>query len=71
MPWLLVVSSTEMSGNYFTMPQGGDMVERIPQKRLDAVGELSGPLLLLASNVSSYMAGSIIVADRGPLSTSL
>jgi len=58
---------TEMSGNYFATEKGKEMVARIPQKRVGAINELTGPLLLLASDASSYMTGSVITVDGGHL----
>jgi len=47
------------------------MIKRIPQRRLGEAWELDGPLLLLASEASSYMTGSVIVADGGHLTSTL
>jgi NAD(P)-dependent dehydrogenase (short-subunit alcohol dehydrogenase family) len=58
---------TEMTGNYFTTAQGQEMIARIPQKRIGALDELGGPLLLLASDASSYMTGSVLSVDGGHL----
>jgi NAD(P)-dependent dehydrogenase (short-subunit alcohol dehydrogenase family) len=43
------------------------MIARIPQQRVGVVHELGGPLLLLASDASSYMTGSVITVDGGHL----
>jgi NAD(P)-dependent dehydrogenase (short-subunit alcohol dehydrogenase family) len=58
---------TEMSGDFFTTDKGREMLGRIPQRRVGDVGELSGPLLLLASDASSYMTGSVLTVDGGHL----
>jgi len=62
---------TEMTGNFFTTPKGQAMMERIPLKRVGDPAELCGPLLLLASDASSYMTGSVITVDGGHLCQSL
>jgi NAD(P)-dependent dehydrogenase (short-subunit alcohol dehydrogenase family) len=58
---------TEMSGNYFATAKGREMIARIPQQRIGAVEELGGPILLLASDASSYMTGSVLTVDGGHL----
>ena len=40
-------------------------MKRIPQRRLGEFTDLDGPLLLLASDASRYMTGSIVVVDGG------
>jgi NAD(P)-dependent dehydrogenase (short-subunit alcohol dehydrogenase family) len=62
---------TEMTGNFFATPKGKAMMERIPLKRVGDPAELCGPLLLLASDASSYMTGSVITVDGGHLCQSL
>jgi len=58
---------TEMTGNFFVTDSGKQMTGRIPQKRVGNIDELSGPLLLLASDASSYMTGSVLTVDGGHL----
>jgi NAD(P)-dependent dehydrogenase (short-subunit alcohol dehydrogenase family) len=40
-------------------------------KRIGALHELSGPLLLLASDAGSFMTGSTVTVDGGQLCSSL
>jgi len=48
-----------------------EFVKRIPQRRLGEFTDLDGPLLLLASDASRYMTGSIVVVDGGHTVSSL
>lgn len=43
---------------------------RVPQQRVGQLAELDGPLLL-ASDASSYMTGSVIAVDGGHLVNTL
>ncbi|OGV25625.1 MAG: hypothetical protein A3F18_01525 [Legionellales bacterium RIFCSPHIGHO2_12_FULL_37_14] len=46
-------------------PSAKDYLNRIPAKRAGDFADLDGPLLLLASDASNYMNGSIINVDGG------
>ena len=48
-----------------------EFVKRIPQRRLGTFEDLDGPLLLLASDASRYMTGSVVVVDGGHMVSSL
>ena len=52
-------------------PLADDFVKGIPFRRYGEFGDLDGPLLLLASDASSYMTGSTIVVDGGHVVSSL
>jgi len=56
---------TDMTREFFSTPAGQKLVGKIPQRRLGDTEDLDGPLLLLASNASRYMTGSVILVDGG------
>ena len=62
---------TDLNRDFFASEPGQKMIRRIPQRRLGQAGDLSGPLLLLASELSDYMTGSTLVVDGGHLQSSL
>ena len=43
----------------------------VPMGRVGEMDEISGPLLLLASDAGSYMTGSVVTVDGGHLVRSL
>lgn len=57
--------ATELITDYIKSEAGKNFIEQIPFKRPGKYEELNGALLLLASDASSYMTGSIIEIDRG------
>ena len=63
---------TEMNGDYFDTEKGQQYIRsKVPMRRLGVLEELSGPLLLLASEAGSFMTGSVLNVDGGHLSNSL
>ena len=58
---------TDINKDFFATRAGDAMVKRIPQRRLGEPEDLDGPLLLLASDASLYMTGSVITVDGGHL----
>jgi NAD(P)-dependent dehydrogenase (short-subunit alcohol dehydrogenase family) len=58
---------TELNATFFDTEAGQRMIRRIPQRRLGEPADLDGPMLLLASDASRFMTGSVLVADGGHL----
>src|SRR6266851_6150993 len=60
---------TEMNHDFWATPAGERLTKRIPQRRVGAESDLDGAILLLASNASRYMTGSVVTVDGGFLLT--
>jgi NAD(P)-dependent dehydrogenase (short-subunit alcohol dehydrogenase family) len=58
---------SDINKDFFATKAGDALVKRIPQRRLGEPEDLDGPLLLLASDASRYMTGSVIAVDGGHL----
>ena len=58
---------TEINNDFFDTKEGQGYIKSIPMRRLGLESELDGILLLLASDASSFMTGSIIPVDGGHL----
>ena len=56
---------TEMTEDFFATEAGQTYLQRTPPKRLGTLDELTGPLLLLASDASSFMTGVLLPVDGG------
>jgi 3-oxoacyl-[acyl-carrier protein] reductase len=60
---------TEMNHDFWATPPGEKLTKRIPQRRVGRESDLDGAILLLASNASRYMTGSVVTVDGGFLLT--
>jgi NAD(P)-dependent dehydrogenase (short-subunit alcohol dehydrogenase family) len=63
--------ATELNSAFWKTDAGKALIGRIPQRRLGQLSDLDGPLLLLASDASRYMTGSILAVDGGHLVSTL
>ncbi len=63
--------ATDMNREFWDTDPGKAMLRRVPQRRLGDPHELDGALLLLASDASSFMSGSVIAVDGGHLVSGL
>lgn len=54
---------TEINADYFASEAGRKMIETLPRKRLGKPEDLDGLLLLLASEESRFINGSVMTAD--------
>jgi NAD(P)-dependent dehydrogenase (short-subunit alcohol dehydrogenase family) len=57
--------ATDINRGFFETEAGQAVVKRIPQRRLGTVADLTGPLLLLASEAGAHMTGSVVTVDGG------
>ncbi len=60
---------TDINHEFWSTPAGERLAKRIPQRRVGAESDLDGAILLLASNASRYMTGSVVTIDGGFLLT--
>lgn len=56
---------TGINREFFATEAGQALVRRIPQRRLGQARDLDGALLLLASDASAFMTGTVIPVDGG------
>lgn len=63
--------STEQDADLWDSDPGEATIKRIPQRRLGNLADLDGPLLLLASEASRYMTGSVVTVDGGHVVSTL
>jgi NAD(P)-dependent dehydrogenase (short-subunit alcohol dehydrogenase family) len=62
---------TDMNSDFLKTEYAQAMIKRTPQRRVGDLKDLTGPLLLLASDAGSYMTGTAIVVDGGQTSNAL
>jgi len=59
--------STDMNKDFLNSDAGKKLINRVPTRRAGNMEDLDGLLLLLASDKSAYMTGSVIPVDGGHL----
>jgi len=62
---------TDINRDYLNSLEGEKLIKRIPVRRPGDMADLDGPLLLLASDLSLYMTGSVVAVDGGHLVNTL
>ena len=63
--------ATDINRDFFDSDAGKALVKRVPMRQLGSLGDLDGPLLLLASDAGRFMTGTEVVADGGHLVSGL
>ena len=62
---------TDMNRDFLGSEGGERLAMRVPQRRFGEPDDLNGVLLLLASDSSNFMTGTVIAVDGGHLVSSL
>lgn len=56
---------TEMTDDYLNSERGKRLISAIPQRRVGQPEDMTGVVLLLASDASAYITGSVFTVDGG------
>lgn len=62
---------TDLNRDFLTSEAGDKLRSRIPSRRFGEMGDLDGPLLLLASDAGAAMSGATVAVDGAHLVSSL
>jgi NAD(P)-dependent dehydrogenase (short-subunit alcohol dehydrogenase family) len=56
---------TPMNSDFFKTGPGQALINSVPQRRLGQLEDLDGTILLLASDASKFITGTVITVDGG------
>jgi NAD(P)-dependent dehydrogenase (short-subunit alcohol dehydrogenase family) len=56
---------TPMNRDFFKTDLGQALIKSVPQRRLGQLEDLDGTLLLLASDASEFITGTVLTVDGG------
>lgn len=56
---------TDIAADYLDSEAGQALLKRIPQRRIGHLQDLDGVIVLLSSDASQYMTGSVVTVDGG------
>ena len=62
---------TDLNRDFLGSEAGDKLRSRIPSRQFGQLDDLSGPLLLLASDAGRHMSGAVVAVDGGHLTSSL
>jgi NAD(P)-dependent dehydrogenase (short-subunit alcohol dehydrogenase family) len=62
---------TEINSEFLQTEYAQALIKRTPQRRIGNLADLTGPLLLLASNAGAFITGEALVVDGGQSVNSL
>lgn len=57
--------ATEINSDFMASEHSARLIKRVPMQRIGDIDELTGPFLLLATQASSYMTGTVLSVDGG------
>ena len=56
---------TDLNREFLKTPRGQELINKMPMRRTGDLREIRGLILLLASDASSFMTGSVVTVDGG------
>jgi NAD(P)-dependent dehydrogenase (short-subunit alcohol dehydrogenase family) len=62
---------TDLNRDFLGSEAGDKLRSRVPSRKFGELDDLSGPMLLLASDAGRHMSGAIVAVDGGHLTSSL